>query len=469
MKKSVFGLVVTTRGFFNPKLAQVGREQLMQKLDSMGYEYVVLSVEDTQYGCVETYEDAEKCANLFKQHRDKIDGIIITAPNFGDEIAAVNSVHLADLNVPVLVHACDDDVDKMDLSHRRDSFCGKLSICNNLYQYGIKFTVTEQHTSDILSDTFTKDIEAFDRTCRVVNGMRGARIAQIGTRPAAFQTVRFSEKLLQKSGITVVPVDLSDIYAAAEGLKGNPDVKDRIAAIKAYGHVAPHIKEDRIERSARLSMAVERFLDENKCVAGAMQCWTSVVENYGCAACLPMSLESEKGRAMACETDINGALSMYALNLASGRPSGYLDWNNSFLDDRDMCIMIHCSNYPKSFMGREFEISNLDVMGAAKGEEICFGACKAQIAPGPMTFAKITTDENIGQMKAYVGEGEFTDDPVVTPGAPGVVRIKGLQKLMKYICYNGFEHHVSMNRSNSADVINEALGKYLGWQVYKHE
>lgn len=469
MKKSTFGLIVTTRGFFNPILASEGRKQLMDKLEAMGIHYVVLGEQDTNYGCVETQEDAQKCARLFYDHKDEINGIIVTAPNFGDEVATVNAIDMAKLDVPVLVHACDDDADKMTLEYRRDSFCGKLSICNNLYQYGIKFTNTKQHTSTILSDTFTQEIERFSRICQVVSGLKKARLAQIGTRPSAFQTVRYSEKLLQSSGITVVPVDLLEITTAANKMPGDKKLTDKIAEIKRYGTIPACISEESIERSARLSLAMEKFVVENGCTAGAVQCWSAIQEIYGCASCLPMSMLGEKGIPMACETDIMGAVAMYALLLASGEPAGYLDWNNSYTDDRDKCIVIHCSNYPKSFMGRDFEISTLDVLGNALGYDRCFGACKAQIAPGAMTFAKVSTDDTKGIIKAYVGEGEFLDEPVTTPGAPGVVRIDNLQTLMDYLCMNGFEHHVAINRSSSADVLNEAFGKYMGWNVYKHQ
>jgi L-fucose isomerase-like protein len=470
MKKSVFGLLVTTRGFFNPILAKEGRKAWITKLKKMGYEYVALSEEDTKFGTVETVDDAKKCARLFYANKDRINGIIVSAPNFGDEVGTVNAIDMAKLDVPVLVQACDDDTGKMDLANRRDAFCGKLSICNNLNQYNIKFTNTTLHSCRIESEQLTKDVEYFDRVCQVVSGLRKARIAQIGTRPGPFQTIRFSEKLLQKAGITVVPVDLSEIMFSAMKLDDNADVKKKIEEIKAYGKIPSGIKEESIVKSAKLSLAVEKFMNDNDCQAGAMICWTSIQENYGCAACLPMSLQGEKGKPMACETDITGAVAMYALYLASGEPAGYLDWNNNYNDDRNKCIVIHCSNHPKSFIGREFEISTLDVLGNALGYDKCFGACKAkQIAAGKMTFAKVSTDDVNGKVKAYVGEGEFTDDPIDTAGDPGVCQVNDLQGLMNYLCMNGFEHHVAMNRSSSAKVLEEAFGKYLGWDVYRHE
>ena len=67
-----------------------------------------------------------------------------------------------------------------------------------------------------------------------------------------------------------------------------------------------------------------------------------------------------------------------------------------------------------------------------------------------------------------MGEGNVTDDPVDTKGAPAVVHIPNLQQLMNYICMNSFEHHVAMNRSNVADALKEALQNYMGWRVYRH-
>lgn len=468
MNHTTFGLVVTTRGFFNPELARVGRDKLIRKLVSMGHGVVVLSDEDTQFGCVETFADAEKCAKLFQTNRDSIGGIIVSAPNFGDEVGTVNALSLAKLDVPVLVHGADDNLNKMSLENRRDSFCGKLSICANFYQYGIKFTNTSLHTCDVDSDAFTKDIVNFDKVCKVVCGLKSARIAQLGTRPGAFQTVRYSEKLLQRSGITIIPADMSEIFGYAKSLPSNTKVSDKIHEIRSYGKVPSCIPMESLDRSAKLQIAIEKFMDDNKCVAGAVQCWDSVELNYGCAACLPMSMINEKGRAMACETDVTGAVAMYAMSLASNEPSGYLDWNNNYEDEREKCILIHCSSYPKSFFGRDFEISNLDILGNALGQDKCFGACKANVAAGDMTFAKVSTDEFKGVVKAYVGEGVFTNDPISTAGSPAVVNIKNLQQLMDYMCKNGYEHHVAMNRSFVADVLKEAFENYMGWEVYRH-
>ena len=398
-----------------------------------------------------------------------IDGIIVVLPNFGDELGVVNSIKLSGLNVPVLVQAVDDDNDKVDVKSRRDAFCGKLSVCNNFYQYGIKFTDTIYHTYSLESEEFTKDILKFSAICLVVRGFKGLRVGAIGTRPIGFQTMRFSEKLLQKYGITIVPVDMSEIIAAAEKIDENDAaVAEKVAAIQEYGSCSV-VHKSKIAKQARFGLAVENWIKDNNIDISAIQCWESIEKNYGCAACVTMSMMGEKLMPSACEVDVAGTISMYALALAANSPSAILDWNNNFGEDRDKVVCTHCSNYPKSFFQNDIEIGSLDVLGTVLGSEDTFGAVKGKVAPGDMTYFRISTDDAKGIIKSYLGEGKMTDDPYGMDGGIAVTEIPNLQTLMKYMCKNGFEHHVAMVRGHVAEILEEAIGNYLGWDIYHHK
>jgi L-fucose isomerase-like protein len=469
-KKVTFGVIVGTRGFFNPTLAQEGRKQLLARLKTLGYAHVILPKTATPHGAVETRADAKKCARLFQQKQDAIDGVIVILPNFGDELGIVQTLDLARLDVPVLVQACADTLDAVDVAGRRDAFCGKLSVCNNLYQYGIPFTDTQEHTCDIGSDAFGKDLDFFARVCRVVRGLRHARVGAIGARPAAFQTVRFSEKLLQDSGITVVPVDLSEIIGRSQKLdsKAAP-VKKRLSQIRGYGTIPACIDDRNVLKQAKLSVVIDQWMAENELDASAVQCWTSIQNNYGCATCLSMSMMGERHMPSACEVDVAGAVSMYALLLASGQVPGFLDWNNNYADEKDKCVCTHCSNFPKSFMGNDVEISELDILGESLGRENCFGAIKGHVAPGPMTYFRMSTDDRLGKIKAYLGEGRFTKDPFDMDGGIAVCKVPRLRDLLGYMCQNGFEHHVAMTRTHCADIVFEAISKYMQWGIYRHQ
>jgi L-fucose isomerase-like protein len=468
-EKQTFGVIIATRNIFNARLAVEARAKVLEKLAAMGFNSLILPAEETPTGNIEGYADAVKCGAFFRQHQDAIEGIIVVLPNFGDELGVVNSIKLSGLNVPVLVQAVDDDNDKVDVKSRRDAFCGKLSVCNNFYQYGIKFTDTIYHTYSLDSDEFTKDIQKFAAICRVVKGLKGLRVGAIGTRPIGFQTMRFSEKLLQKYGITVVPVDMSEIIAAAEKISDtDPEVAAKVTAIQEYGSCSV-VHKGKIAKQARFGLAVENWIRENNIDISAIQCWESIEKNYGCAACVTMSMMGEKLMPSACEVDVAGTISMYALALAANTPSAILDWNNNFGEDRNKVVCTHCSNYPKSFFQSEIEIGTLDVLGTVLGDEDTFGAVKGKVAPGEMTYFRISTDDNRGIIKSYLGEGTMTDDPYGMDGGIAVTEIPNLQQLMKYMCKNGYEHHVAMVRGHVAEILEEAIGNYLGWDMYIHK
>lgn len=470
-KKLCFGVIIGTRAYFNSALAKDVRKQLLKTIEEQGYDYVILPEDATPTGSssIETREDGIKCAELFRQNRDRIDGIIVSLPNFGFEIGIINAISIADLNVPVLVQACDDENDKVDLDSRRDAFCGKISVCNNLYQYGIPFTDTTLHTYSIYSELLTEDINRFAAVCRVVNGLRHARIGAIGTRPAGFQTVRASEKILQATGITVIPVDLSEILGVARKIDDtDEELQQKIEEIRRYARV-PQQYGEKLILQAKFGVAVERWMDTNAIDAVAIQCWDSLEQNYGCAACVTMSMLGEKLIPAACEVDIAGAVSMYALTLASGRQSALLDWNNNFAEDRNKCVCTHCGNFPKSFVMNDIELGTLGVLGRTLGKVHTFGAVYGKVKQGDFTFFRISTDDTKGCIKSYLGEGHITDDPYGMDGCIAVTKVDNLQKLMKYICKNGFEHHVAMCRGNVKDILQEAVESYLGWNIYVHE
>lgn len=469
--KICFGVIIGTRAYFNSELARDVRAHLLKTLDEQGYEYVIIPEDATPTGSssIETLEDGLIVAELFRAHRDEIDGIIVSLPNFGFEIGIINAINTADLNVPILVQACDDENDKVDLDSRRDAFCGKISVCNNLYQYGIPFTDTTLHTYSIYSPLLIKDLHKFAGVCRVVNGLRHSRIGQIGTRPLGFNTCRASEKILQRSGITIVPADLSELLYAAQKIDDNdPELLAKMEEIRGYA-VVPSNYEDKLPVQAKFGLAVEKWIEANKVDAVAIQCWDSLEQNYGCAACVTMSMLGDKLIPAACETDIAGAVSMYALMLASQKSPALLDWNNNFAEDRNKCVCTHCGNFPKSFVNNDLKLGPLGVLGRTLGKVRTFGAVYGKVTEGPFTFFRISTDDPRGCIKAYLGKGEITNDPYGMDGCIAVTKVDNLQKLMKYICKNGFEHHVAMCRSDVVEILNEAVESYLGWELYTHE
>jgi L-fucose isomerase-like protein len=469
MRKSrmTMGLIVGNRGFFPDHLAKSGREEMLQVLQAAGMDAVVLSPEQSKHGAVETHEEARRCAALFRAASERIDGVVVSLPNFGDERAIADALRLAHLDVPVLMQATPDAPSKMTIAHRRDSFCGKMSACNNLKQYGIPYSLTALHTVAPNSEEFKKDLAWFGGVCRVVKGLRNLRIGAIGARPAAFNTVRYSEKLLEASGISVETLDLSEVLGRIGRMKDDDERAVRkLQAIQKYVSTSG-IPQLALLKMAKLGAVVEDWMKSASVDISAVQCWTSIEENLGVVPCTVMSMMSDDLLSSACEVDVCGVLSMHALALASETPSALLDWNNNYGSDPDKAVCFHCSNLPKHFF-RDVKMDYQEIIAGTVGKDNTFGTCVGRVKSGAMSYARFSTDDRSGKIRGYVGGGEFTDDPLETFGGAGVVKIPRMQELLRYICENGFEHHVAANFSSVAGIVHEAATRYLGWDTYWH-
>lgn len=466
-KKTTLAVIIGNRDFFPDVLISEARRDILKLFGELGIEAVIPDERAMKLGAVETWAHAKECADLFAASRRNIDGVLVCLPNFGDEKGIAETLKLAGLNVPVLVQAYPDDLDQFSVERRRDAFCGKISVCNNLRQFGIPFSLTASHTVHPLSDGFRDDLRSFVGQCRVVRGLRTARIGAIGARPNAFNTTRYSEKLLQSSGISVSTLDLSDVFSRAERIKDDDArVRAKIADISGYAD-ASATPAAALVRMSKLGIVLLDWMDQNDLDASAIQCWSSMQQNYGVNACTIMSMMSERLMPSACEVDIAGVVAMYALQLASGTPSALVDWNNNYGKDDDKCVFFHCGNWAKAFMP-DIKIGTAPILGTTLGEENTHGALQGRTPSGPVTFARVSTDDVNGCIRAYVGGGRFTDDPLATFGSKAVVEVPGLQKLLRYICKNGFEHHAAMSASDCGHTLAEALETYLGWPVYVH-
>jgi L-fucose isomerase-like protein len=469
MSRNTLGVIVGNRGIFPDSVARDGREEILAVLKKEGFDAVCLTPEDTKFGTVETLSDANACAALFRRNADKIDGILVTLPNFGDERGIANAIRMSGLKVPVLVQAFPDKLDRLAMTYRRDAFCGKFSACSNLSQYNIPFTLTTKHTVPPDAPSFLEDLRNFGATCSVVGGMKNVRFGQVGARPGPFNSVRYSEKLLEFAGITVDTLEMADVLGKVSRMKDSDSlVQAKLREIQRYTNVGD-APQSAILKMAKFAIVVEKWIEENQLVGSAVQCWNALQDELGIVPCTIMSMMSDGLLPSACEVDMAGAISMYALQLASGTPSAIVDWNNNYEDDDDKCVIFHCSNFPMHFYGEPTVMDAHEMLKIVSGRENTWGTLQGRIKTGPMTFLRLNTDDVAGKLTAYVAVGESLPDPAPTWGGIGVVRIPKLQNLLRYVCEKNFEHHVSVSLSSIGPGLAEALQHYLGWSVYAHE
>lgn len=461
-KKTTFALFFGNRGFFPGSLMAGAREELPRKLKEWGYDSIMMPAEATRHGAVETVAEGNAYAKWLRENQGKYGGVILSLPNFGDENGAVAA--LRDAGVPILIQAYPDELNKMAPEERRDAFCGKVSIMDVFVQNGLKFTALKPHTVSPSSDRFRANVDHFDRVCRVVNGYKNLRVAAIGARTSAFKTVRIDEIALQRHGITMETVDLSDVFHRMEAIKPGAAYSTKAAKLKAYASWTG-VPDQAFDRLVRLGVVLDDLVDELDVQALAVRCWVEMQQQLGISPCVLLSEMNNRNIPVACEVDMGNALAMQALSVASDGVVTCLDWNNNYGDDDDKCILFHCGPVPQAMMAGRGRVTDHAILANSVGKGCAYGCNVGRIAAGDMTFCSMVTDA--GKLRYYIGEGRFTNEPIPSDffGCAGVAEIDKLQDVLLHIGKHGHRHHVSVTPGHIMAPVAEALEHYLGFEV----
>ncbi len=462
-EKTTFALFFGNRGFFPASLQASARQEMAQVLKKLGHKTIVLDQTATRYGAVETPAEGEVYANFLRENHGKFGGVILCLPNFGDETGAIAA--LKDAGVPILVQAYPDDLDKMAPELRRDAFCGKFSVMDVFCQYGLKFTALKPHTVSPQSKAFAENIDYFDRMCRVFGGMKNMVVGAVGARTTAFKTVRIDELALQRHGITMETLDLSEIFARMNALKDNDaKVKDKAATLRAYTSWEG-VPDEAFNKIVRLGVTLDQVVEEVGMHALAVRCWVEMQKQLGISPCVLLSEMNNRGVPTACEVDVGNAVAMRALGLASGEVTTCLDWNNNYGDERNKCILFHCGPVPQAMMTDKGRITDHAILANAVGEGCGYGCCCGRIAPTPFTFGSMITDA--GKLKFYLGQARFTGEDIAADffGCAGVAEFPDLQSTLQTVGYQGHRHHTSVTPTHVAAPVAEVFDHYLGYEV----
>ncbi len=461
MRKTTFALYFGNRGFFPGELIAGAREAMIKACEDNGYGYLVMDEALTRYGAIETINEGKMFAKFLEEHKGEYDGIILSLPNFGDENGA--AVAFKDINVPILVQAFPDEMDKMDFAHRRDSMCGKLAMCNLLRQMNIKYTLTEKFCVDPQSKAFAEDLRRFGAICRVVSGFRSFNIGAIGARTTAFKTVRCDEITFQNKRINIETIDMSRVFVMMDNVDHDKLLKkvEKYLSISDFGNYPP----EKVENIARLGVVIDELIEEYDLQAIGLRCWDELEKKYGVAPCLILGELNERGIAAACELDITNAVMMRAITLAANHPTMLLDVNNNYLDCDDKVIFFHCGPAPASMMQGKGKIEEHLMFRKSYGEGSGVGINKGKLMVGDVTVGSLKTEN--GRICAFVSEGKLTDDelPEVFFGCGRVFEKTRACDMLKYMATNGYRHHIAVTRGNFASAVEEAFGKYLDFSI----
>ena len=463
MQTMTYALYYGNRGFFPASLIAEAREEMPRALKAQGHEVLQMEADATRYGAVETPEEGRRYAEFLARNRGRYDGVILCLPNFGDETGAVAA--LREAGVPILVQAYPDEMDKMAPANRRDSFCGKLSVMDVFHQTGIPFTALAPHTVHPAHPRFRDNLEYFDRMCRVVRAGRRMTVGALGARTSPFRTVRIDETALEKHGITVETMDLSDVMARMRALKpampGYAEKRGTLDRVSSWEGVPERARDN----LTRLFVVLDDIAREMSLAAMSIRCWTEIQKEMGISPCVVNGIMADQGIPVACEVDTGSAVMMRLLGAAASSATTIMDWNNNYGDDDERCILFHCGNAPSSLMAGKGRVTDHAILQSSIGAGLGFGCNQGRLKPGAFTFGGLMSED--GRLKAYLGEGTMTEDPIPGSffGVAGVARIPGLQDVLLHLGREGHRHHVALTHGEVMGSMREAMVKYLGYEV----
>ena len=451
------------RGFFPGEVIESARKEMKEAVAKAGFESMEMAMEATRYGAVETIEEGKKYAEFLRKHKGEYSGIIVCMPNFSDENGAYYA--LKDAGVPLLIQAYPDEIGKMDFAHRRDAFCGKIALCNVLRQAGIKYTLTKKFVTHPSSRDFAEDLRRFGGICRAVEGLQSFTVGAIGARTTAFKTVRIDEIAFQRKRVNVETIDLAQVFALMDNAesKALAAKKKHLAQVSDFGTYPP----EKLENISRLAVAVDELVQAYSLDAVAIRCWDELQKRYGIAPCVILSDLNEKGIDSACELDVNNAVMMRAMRLASDHPVMLFDVNNNYGEDEKKVILFHCGPAPTSMLKGKGHIEEHLMFKKTYGAGSGVGLNVGEIASTETTIGSMKTED--GKVHSFVSEGKLTEDTIEKGffGCGTVFEKKNgtADDLLNYMSENGYRHHVAIAKGHWGDAVKEALGKYLGYEI----
>lgn len=453
-----FALYYGNRGFFPGEVIDSARSEMKQALQNCGHDYIELDPTLTRYGAVETIAEGKKYADFLSEHKGEYDGVIVCLPNFGDENGAYYA--LKDVDVPILIQAYPDEIGKMDFAHRRDAVCGKIAMCNVLRQAGIKYTLTKKFAVSPLSKDFAIDLRNFASVCRVVKGLDCFTIGSIGARTTAFKTVRVDEIAMQSKKINIETIDLSYLFTIMDGFEGKEldERKGYVRSLSDFGIWG----EIKVENLARLSLAIDRLIDEYSLDSVAIRCWNELQLRYGIAPCIILGDLNDRGICASCESDINNSVMMRALMLASDQPVMLFDVNNNYGDSVSKTVLFHCGPAPLNMLEGDTHVEEHLMFKKSYGEGSGVGLRVGKVKAQDVTIGSMKTEN--GLICSFSADGRLTDDELEEGffGCGTVFEGDGFtsDELLNYMSRNGYRHHVAIASGKWSDAIEEAF-KYL--------
>ncbi len=451
------GVAPTKRGFLSMEEAKRQKDKFMAVIRTILPEAVAIVDADdvAENGILFTLDQAAAAVEKFKAA--KIDALFVPFCDFGEEqVAAAVAAGVQPIGggkLPVLVWGNRDERPNNAQGRGRDTQCGMFASTKVMARYGVTYSYIFNCETE--SDEFRTGFETFLRAAAVVKSIKGLRIAKIGARPGSFMSVMANEaQYIRDFGIVTVPISPNAVAKRAAKI-----VEENGEAFQSYladvtGRIDfSSLSEEAAKKQAATVLAIQDLMQQNGCTVGALECW-SAGQVYGLAPCLAVGELADRGTPLACETDINGAITLAMLRgVTLGEESAFFaDLTIRHPANDNAELLWHCGPFP-------YSLKDPDCPACMTGTyEHWF------LKKGDITILRF--DELDGKYYVFSGEGRATDGPETT-GTYVWFEVDNWKKWEQRLMFGPYIHHVGGVYGKYARAIEEAV-RYLPNAVFDH-
>ncbi|NOY07252.1 MAG: fucose isomerase [Spirochaetes bacterium] len=436
MKKEItLGIVCFARKTFDLPAALNIYKSLSEKLKMIENIKLV-----TIQNLVIEITDARKAGKIFSERG--VDAVVAVSGTFhlGHLILEIDKI----VKKPILLWGLPElpyDGGKI----RLNSICGLNLDASNLYKSGVK----NYHTT--IGENIDKDwIDAV----RIISAFKEAHLGIAGFRAKGFFNLSFNDlNLYRELGILLDHYELQDLYndpAFEKELKRRENDFKNVFDIRG-------ITEEQFRKVVRLTAGMDHFIKRNSLDALAVRCWPEFAENYGISPCAAMSLLQSEHKIIACEGDVEGAVSMLA-QTAIGAETPFL-FDFSQVDfKQDFALFWHCGAAPCNLRDKKCSISLDTYFAGGKGVTADF-----VLKDGEVSILRI--DSALDEYRMFLKKGKaVTTEKSLKGTYTRVVFNEPVSTVFRKIIDNGFAHHFSMVYG---DYIRPLMifAKLKGWKV----
>lgn len=446
--KLVLGFAPTRRKMYDPAFARENKRKIREKTEAIlsGVDVQIVDIDWlNDEGLLIEVEDVRKVEEHFRQA--KVDAVFMPHCNFGSE-EVVGKLGKA-MGKPFLLWGARDEAPPPERSVRQtDTQCGLFASSKALQRYGVPFTYIENCWVD--DKAFEEGLMKFIRAASVVKAFRNMRIGQISLRPKPFLSVMVNEsELLERFGIEIVPITGVEIIDKVNGIlnKRTEEVRDLVADIKGKVDCSA-MADDAMDKIAALELAFMDLGKEHDCSAMASECWRTFGQAFNIRPCFAFGDLIDRGLMVACETDINGAVTMAMLRAASlGQGLPFLaDLTIRHPENDNAELLWHCGPFPQTLAKYPEQRQLIRFTG--------FWELKG----GDITVARF--DGCRGKYSLFAGLGKGVDGPS-TNGNYVWIEVDDWAKWEKKFIYGPYVHHVACIHGDYVPIMEEAC-RYLG-------